>query len=46
MPPHFADDFGELGDLSIWIFGLDFAIDFFSEEEECGEGSFGRSGLD
>lgn len=43
--PHDRDDFGQFGDFGWWILWLYFAINFFSEEEKCWEGSLWGSGL-
>ncbi len=38
--PHHTNDFGDLGDFGIWMFGLNLVINFLSEEEKCRESSF------
>ncbi len=43
--PHIRDDFGQFGDFGIWILWLYFAVNFFSKEEKCWEGSLWGSGL-
>jgi hypothetical protein len=32
--PHFTNDLSQFSDLGIWIFGLDFAVDFFPVKEK------------
>ena len=43
--PHFTDDFGDFGNLGIWVCCLDLFVIFPSEQEEGGEGSLWRNWL-